>query len=101
MLKALFAGVRRAFRCVSPFTPVWRTRDGRRLKVSRMEASHLRNCVRAIDEGRLFPCGLGDEDLTDFDGMVFAARARAVQLRARERWRKVFTGELAARGLSA
>lgn len=30
---------------------IWRTHDGRRIPVSRMELSHLVNCIRMIERG--------------------------------------------------
>lgn len=83
-------------------SPVWTTKDRRRVRVADMSDAHLINCLRAIDEGRLCPVDIVYRDgLVDFDTLVCEARITNAQLAARNRWKRVFEGELAARGIAS
>jgi hypothetical protein len=82
-------------------SPKWTTRDNRRIRVADMSDSHLRNCLAAIKEGRLFPT---DDDLlgyaADTPAGKFLVGYNNVQLTLRERWRERFADEMAARGIA-
>jgi hypothetical protein len=39
----------------TPESGIWTTQDGRDIHVTEMTTSHLKNLIRAIREGRVFP----------------------------------------------
>jgi len=82
-------------------SPKWHARDGRVIRVADMTDGHILNCLKAIHEQRLFPT----DDVTDLAGDAaltqFLLAFNKIQLKARARWRRVFSDELAVRGVSA
>lgn len=82
MRAALLARLGRFFRGLRSSTPVWTTKDRRKLKVTSMTDDHLKNCVRAIRQGRLFP----PYDRNSFQDKLLWAQRSNNQDAAREKW---------------
>lgn len=74
---------------------IWKTRNGKEIKVKDMATSHILNCIRCIEEGRIqFIVNVGwaqDNDYIEYIDDDFA----------RERWIKIFNKELERRNQDA
>ena len=53
--------------------PIWKTKDGQRLKIKEMQTSHIENCIRCLKNGSVTvtkkPCAISDpygETIVDY-----------------------------------
>lgn len=69
----------------------WITNNGSKIKVKDMKTSHIQNCIKCIEEGRInFIINMGwatDNDYQEFDEDIFE----------KEKWINIFKEELKRR----
>lgn len=72
---------------------IWKTKNGKKIKVKDMTTQHICNCIKCIEEGRIvFLVSLGyevDNDFITYDEDIIEKRE----------WLKTFKEELKNRGV--